>query len=194
VKLSRDDLWDLTRDFLTESTNETVVITSDDVAPLVAVASIDPVELLGAYVGSLRALQLWFHAAHNLAKGVGFSGDHVDLFGKIYVELQDDFDATVEKVIGITQDESTGCPVRITGDAYRVLEQYSSPANLSAIDIVKTGLNMLQDHVTLLTELFHTLEDAGILPLGLNDFLMSSANTYDTYVYLLQQRAKEKLN
>ena len=35
------------------------------------------------YVGSLRALQLWFHSAHVLAKGTGFAGDHVDLYGRM---------------------------------------------------------------------------------------------------------------
>ena len=38
------------------------------------------------YVGSLRAIQLWFHSAHILAKGTGFAGDHVNLmvFAQIF--------------------------------------------------------------------------------------------------------------
>jgi len=40
------------------------------------------------------------------------------------------------------------------------------------------------------TEMFELLESAGALSLGLNDFLAAAANQYETYIYLLQQRAK----
>ena len=43
--------------------------------------------LLAEYLGCVRALGLWFHGAHQLTKGSGFAGDHVDLYGKIYEEL-----------------------------------------------------------------------------------------------------------
>ena len=42
------------------------------------------------YVGSLRAIQLWFHSAHILAKGTGFAGDHVNLYGRIYDEVTEE--------------------------------------------------------------------------------------------------------
>ena len=47
------------------------------------------------YVGSLRALQLWFHSAHILAKGTGFAGDHVNLYGRIYSELTEEIDTAI---------------------------------------------------------------------------------------------------
>jgi len=39
-------------------------------------------------------------------------------------------------------------------------------------------------------EAVELLESAGALSLGLNDFLAAAANQYETYIYLLQQRAK----
>ena len=153
-----------------------------------------PANLLLQYLGSLRAMQLWFHAAHNLTKGTGFGGDHVNLYGKIYIELQDDFDAAVEKAIGLTNNEVVGCPIEITKLALTVLKNYESPTNMSASKIVTTGLEILDGHLGLLSELFYTLESMHALPLGLNDFLMAAANGYETYVYLLQQRSKGGLD
>lgn len=143
------------------------------------------------YLASLRALQLWFHSAHNLTKGTGFAGDHTELYGKIYVELQDNYDAAVEKAIGLSGDEQVACPVLITGGALEVLGQHMSPSGASSLDIAKAALGLLNAHVELLTYTFYSLEDGGTLPLGLNDFLMSSANDYETYMYMLQQRVKE---
>ncbi len=151
----------------------------------------NPLSVLSDYLGSLRATQLWFHAAHNLTKGTGFAGDHVNLYGEIYLQLQEDFDVAVEKAIGLTQDESIGCPIRITGDALAILQQVPSPSNMSADDIAMSALALIQNHIRILTEIFSSLESSGSLPLGLNDFLAASANRYDTYVYLLAQRIKE---
>lgn len=146
---------------------------------------------LGLYVGHLRATQLWFHAAHNLTKGTGFSGDHVNLYGEIYQQLQDDFDVAVEKAIGLTQNESLGCPVGVTSSALDVLVNVPSPSDSSALDIAVTALALIESHIALLEEIFNSLEAANELPLGLNDFLAASANRYDTYVYLLKQRLKD---
>ncbi len=148
-------------------------------------------DTLVPYLASLRALHLWFHSAHNLTKGTGFAGDHTELYGNIYVDLQDHFDAAVEKAIGLTQDESVGCPILLVGKAFELIKQYASPSGATAHDIAQTALNMLQGHSDLLADVFYSLEGVNALPLGLNDFLMSSANTYETYTYLLQQRLKE---
>ncbi len=151
----------------------------------------NPLNILSDYLGSLRATQLWFHAAHNLTKGTGFAGDHVNLYGEIYLQLQEDFDVAVEQAIGLTQDEGIGCPIKITGDALSTLKEVPSPSNMAAADIAVTALALIQNHIRILTEIFSILEESGSLPLGLNDFLAASANRYDTYVYLLAQRIKE---
>jgi len=148
-------------------------------------------DALSIYVGSLRATQLWYHAAHNLTKGTGFSGDHVNLYGEIYQQLQDDFDVAVEKAIGLTQNEYLGCPVGVTKAALDVLVNIPSPADASSLDIAVTALALIESHIAILEDVFNSLEAANELPLGLNDFLASSANRYDTYVYLLNQRLKD---
>ena len=141
-------------------------------------------------LGCLRAANLWFHAAHNLAKGPGFIGDHTDLYGEIYGRLNDDYDTAAEKAISLTGDETVACPQIVTAHAAEKLMDYPTPAGVGAEQIVAAACEMMQGLNDKVTELFSDLEDAGALSLGLNDFLAASANQYETYIYLLQQRAK----
>ena len=145
---------------------------------------------LKAYAASLRALQLWTHSAHNLTKGTGFVGDHIELFGNFYPKFQDDYDTTIEKTISLTGDEMVGCPIHVTERALEIIRKYPSPAGAGEKEILEAGLKMIQDHYDLLTDTYGKLEDAGQLPLGLDDFLAASADDYDKFVYLLQQRLK----
>jgi hypothetical protein len=152
-----------------------------------------PLEYLTPYLGSLRAMHLWFHGAHNLTKGEGFAGDHVNLYGEIYVALQDDLDAAIEKAIGLSGDERAGCPIELTTYALEILKLYPSPTYAKARDIVSAGIEMLLGHIDLLTELHDTLESKQLLTLGLSDLLAQAANRYEGYLYLLTQRSKVQL-
>lgn len=142
------------------------------------------------YIHSIRAGQLWFHGAHNVTKGTGFVGDHVDLYGEIYPKLESHYDEAVEKAIGNTGDENYGCPVCNTGKAHQILQSFGSPVNKDATQIAEMGLQLLKEHHALIEDVFSTLEEAGELPLGLNDVLAAQANDIETFIYLLQQRAK----
>jgi len=148
------------------------------------------VSSMGQLIPSVRAAQLWFHGAHNLTKGVGFAGDHTTLFGGIYPALEAQFDGLVEKAIGNTGVEELGCPIHITQAAAEILSQMECLTDKPADQIVREGLDVLQGHHDLLSEIFQTLDEAGELPLGLNDLLAAQANELETFLYLLQQRAK----
>ena len=54
------------------------------------------VDALLSYIGCTKGLHTWFHAAHQVTKGVGFAGDHVNLYGEIYNGISEDFDKLVE--------------------------------------------------------------------------------------------------
>ncbi len=148
---------------------------------------------LSQYLGMLRAMHLWFHGAHNVVRGAAFVGDHVGLFGKIYLGLQDELDAAIEKAIGVTGDEGMGCPMHITKVALQVLEKYPSPPSISTLAMVATGLEMEKHYLEMLEIIFAELEEAGLLSLGLNDYLAASANSHEENLYLLQQRVKTEL-
>jgi len=146
------------------------------------------------YVGSLRALQLWFHSAHILAKGTGFAGDHVNLYGRIYEEVTEEIDSAIEKAVGATNDEVMGCPRVITYKALEVLLDYPVPTNSAPLKIALSALALVKSYIAFVEKMFEELEEADELSLGLNDFLAQSANTFEGYAYLLQQRVKTEMD
>ena len=79
------------------------------------------------WIGMHRAMIAWFHAAHHVTKGTGFGGDHVNIYGRIYTELEEDFDGIVEKGLGLSGDETLADPVAILSGAANQLAQYPHP-------------------------------------------------------------------
>lgn len=146
-------------------------------------------EALTMWLGHIRAVQLWFHSAHHVVSGPSYAGDHVNLYGRIYDEVQVGIDGDVEKAVGVTADIGVACAHALTEIALGVLQKYPSPVSLDAEGIADTALKMVRDHIGLVEQLFDDLEASGELTLGLNDHLAAQANTFETYVYLLQQRA-----
>ena len=146
---------------------------------------------LAGYCSYLRAVHLWFHAAHHLTKGTGFAGDHASLYDKIYTEVQDEIDGAIEKAIGLTEDEQLGCPIMLAKNACKIMKEAGCSVNASALEIAEAGLRLEKAYIEFLEEMFASLEDMGLLSLGLSDQLSSSASNHETYVYLLQQRVKE---
>lgn len=145
------------------------------------------------YLGMLRAMHLWYHGAHHATRGASFSGDHANLFGKFYLDSVEEFDGAVEKAIGLTQDEGVSCPVHVTKLALQAMMKYPSPPSISSLAIAATALQLEKDYIEMVGQMFEDLEEEGQLSLGLNDFLMASANSHETRVYLLQQRIKTTL-
>ena len=142
------------------------------------------------YIGCTKALLTWFHAAHHVTKGPGFSGDHVNLYGEIYNNIVEDFDALVEKFIVVCDTEKVACPINVTLESIPFLKQFTSPADLNPDSIAVVGLEFMRHHVNHLTQLYRHLESKGLLTLGTGDYISSAANQYETYIYLLGQRVK----
>lgn len=184
----------ITESKLRQVIREELAVIAVDATPLVDQPGETPEELLadlmGHLVARLRAVNLWFHAAHHLAKGPGFIGDHTDLYGEIYERLNEDYDVATEKAVSLTGDEGAACPQRVVSMAAEKLQDMPSPSGMGAEQIAVSGLQIMADLNSRVAEMFEMLEAAGALPLGLNDFLAASANQYETYIYLLQQRVK----
>jgi len=147
-------------------------------------------DALLSYIGCTKGLHTWFHAAHHVTKGVGFAGDHVNLYGEIYNGISEDFDKLVEKSIMAADSEDVACPIMITKIATKVLSQYETPAGRGGDAISAIGLEYMRNHVNNLTELYKILDSYGALTLGMDDYLASAANQYEGYIYLLTQRVK----
>ena len=145
------------------------------------------------WIGYHKAYTTWFHAAHHVTKGAGFAGDHVNLYGKIYTELEADFDPLVEKALGLTNEESLANPAGILADAGMCLAQMPVPSMQCGLGIASNGLALIKEYIKLLDTLFRQFESEGSLTLGLDDFICALSNKYESYVYLLQQRVKQEV-
>ncbi len=141
---------------------------------------------------TVKAAELWFHAAHHLTKGTGFSGDHVNLYGVIYTELQEEFDAVAERVLGLTGDEALLCPKHIIAMALNLLEKYPSPVNMSDHDIALGAMKLIVDYCQWENNFHDALDQQGLLTIGLDDLLSTNAGNHERYAYLLQQRVKKQ--
>ena len=148
---------------------------------------------MAQYAAMCRAMELWFHAAHHTTRGTAFFGDHADLYGTLYDKSHSDFDDAVEKAIGLTNDEGIANPLTITTTACKVLANYPTPTNCTALSMASTALEIEKDYIELVTAIFHELEGAGSLSLGLDDMLMATVNEHEGHVYKLQQRVKTAL-
>ena len=148
------------------------------------------VEIFSQWIATHKAVTSWFHAAHHLTKGVGFGGDHVNIYGKIYQEMEDDFDAIVEKGLGLCNDESLADPLAIFSSASAMLGQYFQPSNSCPDKLAIAACELSKRYVDLLQQFYTRFESCGGLTMGLDDMMAAMANRYETHVYLLQQRTK----
>lgn len=144
------------------------------------------------YVGFMRAMQLWFHGAHHLTRGQSFSGDHVNLYGRIYQTIEDQIDGVIEKAIGLFGDE-LGCPLHITEKALEIMSEYPSPIEMNSSGLGAIGLQLEKDFLKFSQNFYNSLKNSGAMTLGLDDMIMATANAHETHVYLLQQRIKSTL-
>lgn len=149
-----------------------------------------PAEIISAYIGFLRAYHLWMHGAHNVTKGPGFAGDHVELYGKIYNEVQEAIDGVIEKGVGVYHDESIACPIRITEDAILLLTEWESPSGQAAERIADLALEYTKHLVKIGEGTAVTLDQMGALSYGTDNLLGDLVDTHESYLYLLQQRTK----
>lgn len=150
------------------------------------------VEYMQGYLVNLKAIKMWMHSAHHVAKGKGFLSDHNDLYGKMYTQLSDHFDILVEKTIGLTGQEEIACPVILSeGAAHTLKSHYSSPVNKNSEEIVGDGIVYVANLINSLSSLYEHVKGSGHMTLGMEDTLTSMANEYENYLYFLGQRYKE---
>jgi len=146
-------------------------------------------QIFRQWIGMHRAMIAWFHAAHHVTKGTGFGGDHVNLYGEIYTQLDEDLDGIVEKGIGLTGDETLADPVSSLSMAASLLAQQPASANQSAEAIAANAFEVIKYYVDFIEKIYSQFDSIG-MSLGLDDLLQGLANQYETYVYLLQQRSR----
>ena len=142
------------------------------------------------WIYSHKAYVMWFHAAHHLSKGSGFAGDHVNLYGKIYADMAETFDGVVERVLGLTDDETMACPNHIAVGASSKLQAYGLIPNQPDISIAAAALDANKKYLEYLGAMVSNLKQTNSISIGTEDFVAGICNQLEEYNYLLQQRIK----
>lgn len=141
---------------------------------------------LSVVLACLRAMQVFYQTLHWQAKGATFYGDHL-LFMRLYAgdgedsPLDDQVDTLAEKLVGFLGNPAVDPVDQVRAISYFVdrWAQISDPF-LSALQAERDLQNLLQKS-------YDAIEQAGGMTLGLDDWIMATANDHESNMYLLQQ-------
>lgn len=139
--------------------------------------------LLQQLLGMLRALH-WAHwTAHWQSKGTSAYGDHL-LFERLYKGLEEEIDGLAEKLVSYFGVEAVAA-VPSMEFAEDFLDLYEGVP-----DLYRKALSQEMHLQRALKKVYDSGKESGEMPLGLDDFLMSLANTHETHIFLLRQRMR----
>lgn len=138
-------------------------------------------------LGQLRGLQ-WSHwNSHWKVRGDSQYGDHL-LFERLYTSASEEIDTLGEKITSIYG------PTAITdlgtlSETTRFLSLYLS-SDTGPTDLYERALELESHFQRCLAQTYQLFKFQKELTLGLDDFLMSVANSHETNEYLLRQRLR----
>jgi DNA-binding ferritin-like protein len=146
-------------------------------------ASSDKLMYLQMLLSGLRAAHFAHWTTHWQVQGQSSYGDHL-LMERLYTGLVDEIDTLAEKLVGefgpgAVEPESQVTQMSVYIKGLVNLEQ--DPIYRAML--VEEGLQQLFNYV------YNKLE--GQMSLGLDDYIMSTANAHETNVYLLRQRTSK---
>lgn len=125
----------------------------------------------------LRAAQLTAHNAHNMARGATFFEDH-EFFGELYPAYEAEYDAVVERMLGLEQEVDL---IAINRQAVDI-----SSANKPADDSGwLSALLAMEKRICAVAE-----QDARDASFGSNNFLQGIADSAEKRIYQFVRRRK----
>jgi DNA-binding ferritin-like protein len=133
----------------------------------------------------LRAQYWSYQQSHWQARGESAYGDHL-LFQRLYESVEDHSDTLAEKMVGLYGNDA----VSTLGLAPKFDSWVS---RWSAVQCPhERGLLSEDDFQQVCRQSYEKLGDLGELTLGMDDFLMATANDHETNQYLLRQVLLQK--
>lgn len=140
-------------------------------------------KLLCTLLALLRAQSLSYQTSHWQATGDAFYGDHL-LFQRLYESVGAQIDGLAEKIVGYLGNEPVGMSLQAPLISHFGLRwaAVSCPH--------KRGLLSEKDCQASIKAAYDGIKAAQAMTLGLDDWLMATANAHDENVYLLQQVRK----
>lgn len=144
------------------------------------------------HIAWLRLLAIWFQHAHWAVQGSTFYGDHL-LYERIYGEVNGLIDGMAEKAVSFTSPNVVNTHMHAELLS-QMLRAYPTPSRVNeATMIAAAGLALVKDYLETLKETYDKIKSEGGMSMGLDDLLMSNANTIEGFVYLLKQRVQKTI-
>lgn len=138
------------------------------------------VKHLAHLLAYLRAMYLSYQTSHWQTKGPTYYGDHL-LFQRLYESVQGEIDALAEKIVGYVGPAG----VNLNGQADLIATVSSGLAQIP--NHHQRGLESEMEFQHHVKSAYDAIKSAGMMTLGLDDFLMATASAHETNTYLLQQ-------
>ena len=136
-------------------------------------------------LGMLRALKWLSWNSHWQVKGNSFYGDHL-MMEKIYQgDLDEHIDTLAEKMVCLYDSEIIDNPY-LLGSFTECVDSACKQSKCSITRVLYVA-QLLQGHFN---QTYRIGKEAGQITLGLDDYLMATANQQETFIYLLQQRLR----
>lgn len=146
------------------------------------------VEISSAYLAQLRLMYLFYQNCHWQVKGKNFYSEHL-LFQKLYESLEDEIDATAEKIMGTLDKKSIDLSLQL--DLFKtLLNNFNKPSDkikMSEAECIEKAI-IAEKAFRVLSEKFkYSLEEAKKMSLGWEDLIAEQYSSSETRSYLLQQ-------
>lgn len=143
----------------------------------------DSLEILVCLLGVLRAMKWNYWNSHWMVKGNPYYGDHL-LFERLYGEdIDEQIDTLAEKIVAYDANIISGPLMRSAFNKF--LDKHQS--NVDAFD---RALEIESSFQKVVRKTYQEVKSSGDLSLGMDDFLMSTANQRETALYLITQRVR----
>ena len=135
---------------------------------------------LGDVLAILRAQGISYQTSHWQLQGDNFYGQHL-LFDRLYNSVLKQVDELAEKLVGYLGSEAVELSLQVQ-EIQRICAGW-----LVVEGHVSRGLRSEQDLQDTISAAYSGIKQAGAMTLGLDDWLMATANAHEENSYLLQQ-------
>lgn len=139
-----------------------------------------------SWLAIARANQLWFHGAHHLTDGPGFFADHA-FYGEVYAAFEDVVDTLSELAIAEGMSAVVE-PSFVMAEAAGYLADRPKLVGTDCEAIAKAGLDVVSRFLDTLQADVTRLAADKATPIGLDDYLRSTASTFTSFRYKLSRR------
>lgn len=140
-------------------------------------------EHLSNVLAALRAQYISYQTSHWIAKGEAFYSEHL-LFQRLYESVEDQIDTLAEKLVCFEDEEAIDM-VEQTQKIHLLSKKWSE------IDCpLERGLESEAFMQKIIEEAYEEITKSNEMTLGLDDFLMATANSHEENMYLLKRNLK----